>query len=109
MADFEQAFGELKDGLKSLVLQTVKKRGKQAVEDSKAYADSLREDLEKWTRQVADGELSAEDLQWLVDAKKDLAEMILMKQKGLSLVAIDNFKEQATKLLISTVMKGVGR
>lgn len=108
MSSFEQAFGELKSGLTSLITTTLKKRSEAALEAGKDYLETLKDDLRTWSGQVAKGELSLEDVRWLVNSKKDLAEMILLKEKGLSLVAVDQFKNQLSQLLIGTVTKGLG-
>ena len=107
MANFEDTFNELKGGLASLIIGTVKKRSEEALEAGKAYLESLKDDLKIWSQQVASGELSPEDVEWLVKSKKDLAEMILLKEKGLSMVAIDNFKNQLSQMLIGAVTKGL--
>ena len=108
MSDFENTFSELKSGIASLILGTVKKRSEEALESGKNYLESLKDDLKIWSEQVLSGELSPEDVEWLVNSKKDLADMILLKEKGLSLAAIDHFKNQLSKLLVGAVTKGLG-
>ncbi len=108
MADFENTFNELKSGLVSLITGTVKKRSEEALEAGKTYLESLKNDLKTWSEQVVSGELSLEDVEWLVRSKKDLGEMILLKEKGLSMVAIDNFKNELSQMLIGAVTKRLG-
>lgn len=107
MPDFNTTFDDLKSGLTSLIVSTLKKRSAEAAESGKAYLELVKNDLEIWTKQVAAGELSPEDVKWLVNSKKDLAGMILLKEKGLSLVAIDHFKDQLSRLLVGTITKGL--
>lgn len=108
MSDFENTFNELKNGLTSLILGTLKKRSEEALEAGKDYLEVMKDDLKTWSQQVLSGELSLEDVEWLIKSKKDLAEMIFLKEKGLTLVAMDNFKNQLSQMLLGALTKGLG-
>ena len=105
MSDFENNFKDLKSEVTSLIIDAVKKRSEEAIKAGQEYLETLKEDLKIWSEQVLSGELSSEDIEWLIKSKKDLAEMIFLKEKGLSLVAIDNFKNQLSQILIKMVLK----
>jgi hypothetical protein len=43
--------------------------------DGNSFATKAKEDLKHWTTQLVKGKLTADEFQWLVKGKKDLAEM----------------------------------
>ncbi len=105
MARFDDFLNALKDGLKQLVAGTVKDYSQAATKDGQAFLAKTRADLERWTKALAQGHLSKEDFAWLVQGKKDLAEMEALKQTGLALVRVDQFRVSLIDLVVGTAFK----
>ena len=76
-----------------------------AVKDGKAFLEKSKTDLERWTKMLAKGELTRDDFEWLVVGKKDLAELVALKQKGLAKVALDRFVNGLIDTIVSTAFK----
>ena len=105
MPDFKTFFSALKDGVKDLIGQTLKEHSKAAGKDASAFLEKARADLERWTLELAEGKLTNDDFAFLVKGKKDLAEMEALKQAGLALVRIDQFRNSVFDLVIGTALK----
>ena len=105
MARFDDFLKALKDGLKQLVADTVQDFSQAASKDGQAFLTKARADLERWTKALARGQLSKADFEWLVQGKKDLAEMAALKQAGLALVRVDQFRSSLFDLVIGTAFK----
>jgi hypothetical protein len=104
MGDFNDYLKTLEDGIKNLAEKMLKEFTKEALKDSKKFLKKTEEDLKRWTRLLASGELTLDDFEWLVIGKKDLAELYLLKRKGLSLVRIDRFRNSLIDLIIDTAL-----
>jgi hypothetical protein len=61
--------------------------------------------LRRWTKLLAQGDLSKDDFEWLVAGKKDLAEMEALKQTGLALVRLERFQNALISLVIDTAFE----
>ncbi|WP_291319736.1 hypothetical protein [Desulfonatronospira sp.] len=87
---------DLRDDIKDALLQD----GLDFIEGSKA-------DLERWSNLFAAGQLSREELEWLLRSKRDLVEMEALKQKGLALARIDRYRNAVTQSALNAVFKGI--
>jgi hypothetical protein len=77
----------------------------EAVQDSKAFLDKAAEDLKRWLQQLANKQITKEEFEFLVKGKRDLAEMLALKQKGVALVKIDAFKNRLISLVVDLAVK----
>ena len=98
--DFNKFWEDLKKSLEKLVKQSVSNFGEQAKKDGFEFLDETKSDLEKWTKQLAAGDLSKDDFEWLVKGRKDLAKMEALKQAGLAAIEIDKLKKQILDLVV---------
>ncbi len=76
-----------------------------AEKDGNAFLDRTEEDLRRWTKLLAQGDLSQDDFEWLVAGKKDLAEMEALKQAGLALVRLERFRNALISLVVDTAFE----
>jgi len=104
MGDFNDYLKTLEDGIKNLAEKMLKEFKDEALKDSKKFLKKTEEDLKRWTKLLASGELTLDDFEWLVIGKKDLAELHFLKRKGLSLVRIDRFRNSLIDLIIDTAL-----
>ena len=102
MANFNEFSNALKKGIEELAKKSVKEFRKAAEKDGKAFVEETKEDLRRWTKLLARGDLTKDDFEWLVVGKKDLAEMEALKRAGLSLVRLQRFQNALVSLVIDT-------
>jgi len=103
MPNFDDFIDTLKDNLIGLTKKYGDDIKDELITDGKAFAEETREDLEDWTQKVAEGELTQDDLEWLIHGKKDLAEMEALKQKGLAKAKIDRYRNAMLETVVGTV------
>ena len=101
--DLEQLLKELKQESATLAKQVFKEFKTDAETDALELISSLEEDIKTWTLALAKGELTKDDFEWLVMAKKDLIEMIALKHAGISLIKLDELKAKLLNLVITKV------
>lgn len=107
MADWD----EFRKTLKTEVLAFAESRWKTyenaAVADGKAFIEKAESDLESWTTMLAKGDLNQDEFEWLMAGKKDLADLVALKQQGLSKAALDKFVNGLIDTIVATAFKTV--
>lgn len=105
--DFDAILDQIKDGIAALALTTVRRYAADAVADATDFLDRTRGKLERWTGLLAAGELTTEDVEWLVRSQASLLEMRALKESGLALVRVDEFRASVLNLITDTVFGAV--
>jgi hypothetical protein len=77
----------------------------EAVEDSKDFLTAVKNDVQRWISLLAEGKLTADDLGWLIKGKREVAQLLFLKEKGLAQPDLDKFFEGLLEIIISTVFK----
>lgn len=108
MMDFKLFLENFMNDLKSQSLALEEDIRGDLLTDGLDFVHKTRADLEKWSGQLAAGELSSDEFKWLLLAKKDLAEMETLKQKGLTLARIDRYKTAMSQSVLNAVFKTLG-
>ena len=102
--DFNDIFQGLKSAVEVFAKKEVNEYWKEAAGDAGDFLDKTKDQLERWAKRLVNGELSADDFAWLVKGKKDLAEMKLLKQAGVTLIRVDEFKAGLLDVIVKTVV-----
>jgi len=105
MASFGEFLDALTGELKTFIGTNFKTFSTSATKDANAFIKKSREDLQRWTKLLADGSLTLHDFEFLLAAKKDLAEMTALKQAGLAQVQLDRFINGVVGVIINTATK----
>lgn len=105
MAAFDDFIEELKTEIVEFAEYSWKAYKNAAIKDGKAFLEQSKADLERWTKMLAKGDLTRDDFEWLMVGKKDLAELVALKQKGLAKVALDRFTNGLIDTIVSTAFK----
>jgi hypothetical protein len=102
--DFHAVLETLKVGAVSLATKTVQNYVNDAKADGLKLVESLKTDIQIWVQELEAGKLSAADVEFLVMAKKDVIEMNALKQAGLGLIKVDEFKNSLLQLIVKTLV-----
>ncbi|HIC8842731.1 hypothetical protein [Aeromonas sp. 602200] len=105
MANFEDFIDALKEGAKELAKETFDGFEDQAKQDSEDFIEKSKEDLKRWTKLLAQGDINEQDFSDLVLAKKALAEMFALRQTGLTLIKVENFRKGFINLVVDTAFE----
>ncbi len=105
MASFDEYWKALSQELAKFAESSWGNYSEAAKADAQAFIANTKTDLEDWTKQLASGALTRDDFKWLVAGKKDLADLVRLKQKGLAKVALDSFVDGAVNIIVSTALK----
>lgn len=105
MPYFDKFLDTLKTELGDLAHQFGDDVKKELINDGRSFAVKSKNDLERWIKQLIDGSLTQDDFEWLVKGKKDLAEMVALKQKGLAQAKIDKYRIALLDTVVSSAFK----
>ncbi len=101
--DFEKILKELKESL-LLVLGNqysgFKKETKKDIED---FLNTSKDKLERWTKLLANGELSLDEYEWLIKSQKDLLAMKGLEKVGISKISLGHFKNKVIKTVVDII------
>lgn len=103
MFDFDDFLSDLLDGMEDLAKDMLGEHAKEALQDSKDFLEETKEDLERWTKLLAKGDISKEEFEWLVASAKGSAKMYALKEAGLTLIKIERFKNAVIDFLVGKV------
>ncbi len=102
METFDDFLEALKAGAKELAKNIFDGFEAEAIEDTSAFLEKTKQDLQRWTKLLAQGSLSEQDFTDLVQAKKALAEIHALRQKGIALTKLERFRSGLINLVIDT-------
>lgn len=105
MPPFDDFLAALQGEIKELVDRSWKDFALAATQDANDFVTASRNDLRRWTALLADGSLTLLDFEFLLAAKKDLAQMIALKQAGLAQVQLDRFINGVVGAIIGAAEK----
>ncbi len=105
MADFNEFIEALKENLLPVVKEGFETYKDQVFSDGSAFAEKMKDDLQKWLLQLKDGSLTKSDFEFLVKGKGDLAEMEALKLAGLAQVKVEMLKKSIIQTVIGTAEK----
>ena len=99
---FSAFVSDVKKGAKALGKDLFKEFQKQATKDAKAFLDASKANLRKWTRQLADGDMSKREFQDLVKGEKDLAKLHALTEAGIATARLERFRSGLITLVIDS-------
>jgi hypothetical protein len=105
MASFGDFKTELESELKDLIQKSWKAVSGQALSDAQDFVKDSEADLQRWTSALANHSLTEQDFEFLLAAKKDVAELSALKEAGLAQVQLDRFINAVIGAVINAATK----
>jgi len=100
--EFDKFVKIIEEGTVELAKNTLRGYKEQALIDAKLFLETSKDDARRWSKLLVEGKLTQDDYEWLILSKKDVVELQLLKEAGLSAVRIDRFKNALINLVIDT-------
>ena len=102
MPSFDEFRDALFDQLKTLAQDESAAFGEAVLADGQAFVAKSEADLMRWTAALEAEILTPQDFTWLVQGKRDLAEMEALKQAGLGLARLDRLRTAMLDAVVGT-------
>lgn len=105
MDDFAEFLSLFKARLIEIAQDTSRDIKEALLQDGSAFVQKTRDDLQRWTLLLAEGRLTKDEFEYLLEAKIDLAEMEALKQKGLAEIRIDELKQAVFEAIVGSAAR----
>lgn len=109
MADinFAQITQSAEQGIIHLAQQTLTDYSNQAIADGKTFLQSIEDDLQTYTEQLAKGEIDTDTFKLLMQNDTELAEMVALKKIGLAQADLDKFVNGVISIVITAALSAI--
>jgi len=104
--DFDKILKELKESMIELLGDQYAGLKKETKNDIITFVNDSKDKLERWTKLLANGGISLDEYQWLVESQKDLLTMKGLEKAGISKISLGHFKNKVVKTLVD-IVKGL--
>lgn len=101
--NFNQFLQSIESGVDTLAKTSLHDYATQAKSDGQAIVDEMKEELQQWAAELEEGDLTTEDLSFLVKEQADLTQMVALKEAGLAEVRIDEFKTSVVNVITGSI------
>lgn len=103
--DFDSFLNTLTSDLGGVIKEFGEEYREDILNGAGDFATKIQSDIQKWAKMLKEGELSPNDFEFLLKAKKDLAEMEALKQKGIARARLDKLKADILDTVVGSVKK----
>jgi len=107
MFDFDGFLSETLNELKDFIKKHWKDYKKDIVNETEEVLNESKEDIQRWVGLVAKGELSRDELEFLLQSKKELIKLKGLEQAGLSLIKIERLRDAIVCLVVENALEKI--
>lgn len=100
----EQLIEELKSKLKAIITKSYKDNKAELEKDLNAFLETSKEKLERWTILFASGNLTEEELEWLLKSQLDLVALQALQSTGISKIKLNTLKNNIIKIIFKVII-----
>ena len=104
MAKFDDFFDLLKGNLGDLLRASWSDFFSATEEMGTTFLETIKEDLDKWTQALTNGELPRDEFLFLVESKKELMKLQLLTEAGLTKVRIEKLQNAIIDITVKTAL-----
>jgi hypothetical protein len=101
--DINAILQTLQTGIENLAKTSLANYITQAKSDGMDTLNAMKSNLQDWATQAAQGQLSAPDLNFLVQGQADLVKITALTQAGVAQIQLDQFKQGVITLIVNTI------
>jgi len=102
--DFNSLFNQLKTEIIALAKDKFKDLASEAASDGTSLLHIIEDDLQTYTQELADGDITEDQFKILLLGNEDLIKMSALTQAGLAEAAADAFKTEVFNTIVNTVI-----
>lgn len=104
---YEKLISDLNDKINELANIIWNEYEDAVIKEGICFLKSINEDLEKWSKQLADKSLSKKEFEVLIRSKKELIELKTLRNLEISKACQDKFVDDLLNTIISGTEKSV--
>jgi stress response protein SCP2 len=100
----DQLIEELKSKLKTIIAESYKDNKSEFEKDLKAFLEISNEKLERWMILFSTGDLTEEELEWLLKSQLDLMTLQGLQTTGISKIKLNALKNNIIKMIFKVII-----
>lgn len=100
----DQLIEDLKNKLKIIITESYKDNKSELEKDLNAFLENSKEKLERWILLFASGDLTEEELQWLLKSQLNLMTLQGLQTAGISKIKLNSIKNNIIKMIFKVII-----
>ncbi|KIA93907.1 hypothetical protein [Flavobacterium sp. KMS] len=100
----DQLIEELKSKLKTIITKSYKDYKSELEKDLNAFLVISKEKLERWMILFSTGDLTEEELEWLLKSQLDLMTLQALQTTGISKIKLNTLKNNIIKVIFKVII-----
>lgn len=94
---------ELKDKLKVIITKSYKENKTELEKDLNTFLETSKEKLERWMFLFSIGDLTEDELEWLLKSQLDLVTLQALQTTGISKIKLNALKNNIIKMIFKVI------
>lgn len=103
--DKDQLKENLKNSLKEILKKSYKDLKPELEKDINTFLETSATKLERWTILFSSGDLTEEELEWLLKSQLDLVVLQALQSAGISKIKLNNIKNNIIKMIFKVIIE----
>lgn len=95
---------ELKSKLKTIITESYKDNKSELEKDLNAFLQTSKEKLERWMILFSTGNLTEDELEWLLKSQFDLMTLQTLQATGISKIKLNALKNNIIKMIFKVIL-----
>jgi hypothetical protein len=101
----DQFIEELKSKLKTIITNSYKDIKPELEKDLNTFLETSREKLERWIFLLSTGDITEEELEWLLKSQLDLVALQALQTTGISKIKLNALKNNILKTIFKIILE----
>ena len=102
--DFEELLKQIKDELLKVLGESYADYKTESKKDVEAFLEASKEKLERWTKLLANTELTVKDYEWLLKSQKDILVLKALYQAGITKQRLGHLKNKIIDKILFVIL-----
>lgn len=100
----DQLIEELKNKLKAIITKSYKDNKSELEKDLNTFLETSKEKLERWMILFSIGDLTEDELEWLLKSQLDLVALQALQTTGISKIKLNALKNNIIKMIFKVIL-----
>ena len=105
--DFESILNTIKTGIINIGKTSLANYLPQVTADAGSITNAIKADVQNWTSQLANNEITSANLKFLIAADEEYLKVAALTEVGLAQIQLDQFKQDVCNLIVGTLTAAI--
>ncbi|HTA83458.1 MAG TPA: hypothetical protein VK783_11005 [Bacteroidia bacterium] len=105
--DVQAILNTITTGISNLAQSTLKGYLPQAEADGQNIVNAMKANVQTWTGQLTSGQISPDDLKFLISGNEELLKIDALTQAGIAAITLDQFKQGVVNIVVTALTSAI--